>query len=316
MSDYYKVLDIPENASQDEIKKAYRKLSLKLHPDRNNGNTEKFQELNEAYTVLSDERQRQQYDMQSKFSGNPEMPEDILNMMFSNIFGGHPGGNVNMQNPFNVQFPFGMFNGGNVQIFKNGVPVNMNGMNMNGINMNQAFNKPTPIIKTVKISLEEAYMGCSKPLEVERMVQDGNINKSEKETIYISIPKGIDDGEMLILREKGNVLSETNKGDLKVFIEIINNTPFKRDGLNLFYSKTLTFKESLCGFTFEIPFLNGKVYTINNNGGVLISNGYKKIIPELGLERDNHKGNLIIEFNVVYPERLTKEQMDAISKVF
>lgn len=312
MSDYYKVLDVPESANQDEIKKAYRKLSLKLHPDRNNGNTEKFQELNEAYTVLSDENQRQQYDMKRKFGGNAELPDDILNMVFSNIFGGHPGGNnMNMQNPFGPQFPFGMFNGGNVQIFKNGVPVNVNGMNMN-----QAFNKPTPIIKTVKITLEEAYMGCSKPLEIERIVQDGNINKSEKETIYISIPKGIDDGEMIILREKGNVFSETNKGDLKVFIEIINNTPFKRDGLNLFYPKTLTFKESLCGFTFEIPFLNGKVYTINNNGGVLISNGYKKVIPELGLERDNHKGNLIIEFNVVYPERLTKEQMDAINKVF
>lgn len=319
MVDFYEILGVPETANHDEIKKAYRKLSLKLHPDRNNGNagnTEKFQELNEAYSTLSDEKLRHQYDMERKFSqGNNIPPDDILNMIFGNIFGGgpHMNMNMNMNIPphFNGGFPpFGMFNGGNVHVFRNGVPVNMNGMNMNN-----ALNKPTPIIKTIEISLDEAYLGCSKPIEIERVIQDGNINKTEKETIYITIPKGIDDNELIILREKGNSFSDTNKGDVKIFIKIINNTPFKRDGLNLIFIKNLTFKESLCGFTFELPYLTGKVYTINNNGGTLICTGYKKVITDLGLERDGHKGNLIIEFVVNYPERLTPEQINTISKV-
>lgn len=321
MVDFYEILGVPETASQDEIKKAYRKLSLKLHPDKNNGNTEKFQELNEAYSTLSDEKSKKHYDMERKFVEGNVPPEDLLNMLFGNIFGGGQPMNMHQQMPqqFNMGgggFPAfgGMFNGGNIHVFRNGVPVNM-GMGGMGMNMNAALAKPMPIIKTVEITLDEAYLGGSKPIEIERVIQDGNLNKTEKETVYLSIPKGIDDNELIILREKGNVLSDTNKGDVKIFIKIINNTAFKRDGLNLIFIKSLTLKESLCGFTFELPYLTGKLYTINNNGGTLIYNGYKKIIPELGLERDGHKGNLIIEFTVNYPERLTCEQIEAISKV-
>jgi curved DNA-binding protein len=299
--DYYEVLGVSSNATQDEIKKAYRKLSFKHHPDRG-GEKEKSQQLNEAYDVLGDERKRKQYDMRKMHGINEEdigiNPEDLMGMFFNMAGAGVP-------------IP-GLFPGGNVHVFRNGVPMQFN---MNGFNMNQALQKPTPIIKTIEITIDEAFTGCTKPMEIERVTKDGNLNRTEKETIYITIPKGIDDNEIIIVREKGNVLSEENKGDVKIFIKIINNSGLIREGLNLIYNKTLSLKESLCGFNFDLPYLNGKVFKINNTSGTIISPGYKKVIPNLGMQRENHTGNLIIVFSVHYPEKLTEEQIETLNKI-
>jgi DnaJ-class molecular chaperone len=320
--DYYKVLDIEPNASTDEIKKAYRKLSLKYHPDKNNGKDEKFKEINEAYSVLSDDGSRQHYDLQRNgFNGIPHFfggmpngmgmggahhnfngpfgmqsgmggsPEDFLNIFF------------NMANGADANLHPGMF-GPNVHIFRNGVPVNMN--------QNQ---KPQPIIKNIEITLDEAYSGCQKPVEIERTIKECNTNRTEKETIYVKIPKGIDDNESILINDKGNVYSETNKGDIKIFIKIKNTTLFKREGLNLIYSKNISFKESLCGFSFDLLFLNNKSFKINNNSGTIVVNGFRKIINGLGMTRDDNTGQLIIEFTVTYPEKLTEEQLKVLNEI-
>jgi len=302
-TDYYEVLGVSSNATQDEIKKAYRRLSFKHHPDRG-GEKEKSQQLNEAYDILGDEKKRKQYDMRKMHGINetemPMNPDDLMGMFFNMAAGGIPG----------------LFPGGNVHVFRNGVPMHMPmQFNMNGFNMQQALQKPTPIIKTIEISIDEAYTGCTKPMEIERVIKDGNINKTEKETIYITIPKGIDDNEIIIIREKGNMLSEENKGDVKIFIRIVNNSQLIREGLNLIFNKTLSLKESLCGFHFDLPHLNGKVFKINNTSGTIISPGYKKVIPNLGMERENHVGNLIISFSIHYPEKLTDEQIESLNKI-
>ena len=127
------------------------------------------------------------------------------------------------------------------------------------------------------------------------------------------MPQGIDDGEMIILRDKGNAINENIKGHVKVIIKIANNTEFKRSGLDLILEKTITLKESLCGFTFELNYLNGKSYTLNNNKGNIIPPEYKKVYPGMGLIRGEHKGNLVIHFHVDFPEKLTDEQ---ITKIF
>jgi DnaJ-class molecular chaperone len=74
-------------------------------------------------------------------------------------------------------------------------------------------------------------------------------------------------------------------------------------------------KEALCGFVFELKYITGKIYTINNNSGNIISHGYKKIIPNMGFSRDSHIGNLIIIFNVKFPDKLTEEVMEQLKKV-
>ena len=129
------------------------------------------------------------------------------------------------------------------------------------------------------------------------------------------MPKGIDEGEIILLKDKGNVASDTNKGDLKIFVKIDNDTEFKRSGLDLVLEKTITVKEALCGFTFELKYLTGKIYTITNNSGNIISHGYKKLIPNMGLSRDGHTGNLLIIFDVKFPEKLSEEALTALKAV-
>jgi DnaJ-class molecular chaperone len=176
--------------------------------------------------------------------------------------------------------------------------------------------KPIPIIKNIDITLEEAYTGCTKCIDIERWIRsDNGVTINEKETIYVLISKGVDDNEILLVPEKGNIISDTNKGDIKLFIKIVNNTQLKRECLNLIYYKSLTFKESLCGFSFDLPFINNKILKINNTNGNVICNGYKKMVPNFGLERDGHIGSLIIEFSVIYPESLTPEQITALNDI-
>jgi DnaJ family protein A protein 2 len=137
----------------------------------------------------------------------------------------------------------------------------------------------------------------------------------EKEVIYLNIPKGIDNNEFIVLSNKGNVINESLKGDIKMIINVENTTPFTRDGLNLIYHKMLTLKEALCGFSFELQYINNKLYTINSSSGNIIVPEYKKIIPNLGLQRENYKGNLIIIFNIEFPNSLTEQQILSLKDI-
>ena len=89
----------------------------------------------------------------------------------------------------------------------------------------------------------------------------------------------------------------------------------KRDGLNLVYNKDITLKESLTGFKFDIKHINGKTYTINNEGGNIIPSNYIKEISNLGMSRQNNIGKLIIKFNVIFPETLTSEQIKSLKDI-
>lgn len=306
---FYNILGIGENATKDEIKKAYRTLQMKYHPDKNpHGSQEAIsmtQKINEAYETLSDDEKKQEYDMMrhnpffrsgSHNSHNVDVPlNDIFNMMFGT-------------NPFSMPgMPQGMPPmppGAKIHIFHGGP-----------MNFQQAMNKPIPIMKTLQINMEHVLNGASLPLEIERWILQPGGKIIEKETIYVDIPQGIDDNEMIILRDRGNVISEQSKGDIKINILIQNNTAFKRSGLDLILDKTITLKEALCGFSFELNYINGKSYTLNNNKGKIIPPEYKKIYPEMGLKRGEHKGNMIINFHIDFPTDLSFEQIDKLSAI-
>jgi DnaJ-class molecular chaperone len=329
---YYKILEVDDNASPEEIKKSYRRLSMLHHPDKNKNNvesTEKFQKISEAYETLSDSEKRKEYDltrnnpffnMMGQGAGrSPSMnPMDDL---FSNIFGMHFGPG---QGPFGPgQGPFGHGPGPfpqqgpgpfgpNIRIFHNGMPMNMN---INGQVFGQGIQKPTPIVKTIIVPIDKSLTGTIIPLEIERWLLADNNKVFEKETIYVNIPKGIDEGEIIVLSEKGNINREDCKGDIKIFIKIENNTEFKRSGFDLILEKSITVKEALCGFSFELKYITGKTYTITNNSGNIISNGYKKVIPNMGFSRDQQVGNLIISFNVLFPEKISDESLEQLKKI-
>lgn len=299
---YYEILGVNEKATKEEIKKAYRTLQMKYHPDKNNGSQEAInmtQKINEAYETLGDEQKRDEYDnpnpfmrMSSQGPHNGDVPlNDIINMMF----GGSPFGN---------SFGGGIPQGAKVHFFQGGP-----------MNFQQAMNKPIPIIKSLQINMEQVLNGGMIPLEIDRWILENGNKVFEKETIYVDIPPGIDENEMIVLRDRGNVINEQCKGDIKITIVIQNNTEFKRLGLDLILEKSISLKEALCGFTFELKYLNGKSYTLNNNKGNIVPPEYKKVYTGMGLKRGEHIGNMIINFHVNFPEKLTEEQINKLNEI-
>jgi DnaJ-class molecular chaperone len=292
MSDYYRILGLERDATDDQIKKAYRTMSLKYHPDRNSdpSASEKFKEINEANEILSDPEKRRQYDMgggiQMDAGGFPAEFHDI-NEIFSNIFGGMPG-----------------MGGPGIRIFTS-----------NG-NVFEHFNKPPPIIKKIDLSLDFAYKGGSIPIEFERWNVENGIRIIEKKSIHLNIPPGLDNNDVIVLRDLGNSINNQIKGDVKFCFEINNNTPFIREGLDLIYNKKITLKEALCGIKFELIHVSSKKLSFDNTEQpTVIKYGYKKVIPELGMLKDGAKGNFIIHFEVVFPDSLNKEQIDCLREV-
>ena len=176
---YYSILEVNENAKIDEIKKSYRRLSLKYHPDKNPNDSEsvkKFHKITEAYETLSNEEKRNEYDqmrsnpfvkMFSKGGVNPMDHFDPMEEMLSNIFFGGRGG------PMGMGMGFGH---PGVHIFKNGVPVNLGGGNMNF-----PLQKPTPIVKSLYISMEQVLTGATVPVDIERWIVENGHKLFEKE---------------------------------------------------------------------------------------------------------------------------------------
>jgi DnaJ-class molecular chaperone len=112
------------------------------------------------------------------------------------------------------------------------------------------------------------------------------------------------------------MLNEHISGDIKICITISENTIFKRLGNDLIYQKKLSLKESLCGFTMEIKHLNGKMLNMNNNvNPTIIKPGYKKVVPNMGMIRDGESGNLIIEFDIEFPNKLGDEQIEKLKQI-
>ena len=314
----YEILGVSKTATQEDIKKAYRKLSLELHPDRNNGSdesTEKFKKISNAYETLGDEEKRNIYDMRgNNFNGNMGIgidPSELFNFFSQNIFG-KMGQAVNMRHG---PVPHGPVPHGPVP--HGPVPHGPGFFNVEGSSESIRFglNKPMPIIKNLEITLTKSYVGCTLPLEITRWVNENGTKREETETIYINIPKGVDNNELIILRDKGNIINDSIKGDIKIFISVKNDTEFIRTGLDLVLNKTITLKEALCGFSFDMKYLDGRNFKINNGNGNVIGFNYKKVLPDMGMKRDNHTGNIIINFTIVFPEKLTQDQIDSLLSI-
>jgi DnaJ-class molecular chaperone len=231
--------------------------------------------------------------------------DDIFSALFGNVLGSMPGVKQGMHFGGPPGMHFGGPGGPKIHVFRGGPQMGFT----------QALQKPTPIIKTVTINMEQVLTGGTIPVDIERWLIEGENKVFENETIYVTIPKGIDDNEIIILRDKGNILNDEIKGDLKLFIKVENTTQFERKGLDLLIKKPISLKDALCGFSFELKYINGKVYTLNNNSGSIIPPEYVKIIPNMGLTREGHTGNLLIHFQVEFPEKLTEEQINKLIEI-
>jgi DnaJ family protein B protein 4 len=306
---FYEILEVPETANSDEIKKSFRKLSLKYHPDKNHGKSdavETFQKISEAYETLGDATKRQEYDMMRKnpFQRMNSMegmhPFENMDELFGNLFFGGQHGN-----PFFGGFPPGMpgMGGPNIRIFRNGVPMNM------------GMEKPPPIIKNVTINMQQVLNGTKVPVEIERWIIENGNKTHENVVLYVDIFKGIDQNEVIILQNEGNVVNQHCKGDVKIFVKIDNDSNFTRNGLDLIIEHTISLKDALCGFTYDLKHLNDRVYTIHNKAGNIVTPEFRKVIPNMGLTRDQHVGNLILHFHVAFPNTLSEEQILRLSQI-
>jgi DnaJ-class molecular chaperone len=321
---FYDILEVSKDADESDIKKAYRRLSLQFHPDRNSdpGAETRFKEINEAHEVLSDSKKRQQYDLES--SGNPFFGgggghhaggsaefhdvNEILRQMFGGggpphgggvAFGGMPGAS-----DFNVFF------GGPM-----GGPPGFGGP-MGGHPFFQQISKPPPIIKNLKLTLEQAYFGGNFTIEFEKWNVTNTIEIREIASVNVTIPPGIEESEVVVLREMGNSVENQLRGDIKICIQIENTSMFQRTGIDLIYKHTLTLKEALCGFKFELKHLNGKTLAFNNSTNInVIKPHYKKVVPNLGMNKNGKMGNLIIEFDISFPDVLGDDQIQQLSAI-
>ena len=327
-SNYYDILGIAKGASKEEIKKAYRKLSLLHHPDKNKGSaysSELYKKISEAYNVLSNDKNKTEYD--NPISDEPQFtnlggnvyainidPSTMMNMLFGQ------GGPINQTKNF-------ANNTGSIfsQLFDNHQfhsPSHIQQPTSRsrsehfypGFSQHTYESKPAAINKTLEISFQEAFTGCKIPIDITRWIIESDLKMEEIENIYVTVPKGIDNNEIITLENKGNAISDTNKGDIKIKIVIKNETNFERNGIDLIYKKTISLKESLCGFSFDLKYIDGREFKINNESGNIIPANFRKIVPSMGMQRENDVGNLVIVFDIDYPKTLTSEQVTILKK--
>ncbi|KAK3023038.1 hypothetical protein RJ639_044828 [Escallonia herrerae] len=337
--DYYKVLGVDKNATDDELKKAYRKLAMKWHPDKNPNNKKeaeaKFKQISEAYEVLSDPQKRQVYDQYGEeglkgqvpppdaggpggasffqtgegpnvFKFNPRNADDIFTEFFgfSSPFGGMGGGGGGGMRG-GSRFSSGMFGDDMFSSFGESRP------------MSSGPRKAPPIENTLPCSLEELYKGTTKKMKISREIADASGRTLPVEEILtIDIKPGWKKGTKITFPEKGNEQPNIVPADLIFKVDEKPHSVFTRDGNDLVVTQKISLADALTGYTVRITTLDGRTLTIPINN--VIHPNYEEVVPREGMpipKEPSRRGNLRIKFNVKFPTRLTAEQKAGIKKV-
>jgi curved DNA-binding protein len=305
--DYYKILGVDKNASQNEIKKAFRRLAIKFHPDKNPGNKEaenKFKSVNEANEVLGDPVKRKKYDELGK---NWNKFNDAGNFSRGNqsFYGRQRNKNEwefdNDRNFFDIfstkQGDLG-FSDFFETFFRNSDP----SVNYKGAKKTQQRGEDYEII--IELTLEEAYRGTSRIIQL------------ENEKIRISIKPGVNDGQLLRIRGKGKPgANYSDYGDLIVRISIRPHSIFKRNGDDILLSHTLDLFTALLGGETIVNTVDGKIKVKIQEG---TQNGKNIRIKGKGMpayEQKNKYGDLIVHLNIKIPEKLTTKQRDLLEQI-
>ncbi|KAL8166731.1 hypothetical protein V2J09_008230 [Rumex salicifolius] len=342
---YYEVLGVSKSASEDDLKKAYRKAAMKNHPDKG-GDPEKFKELSHAYEVLSDPEKREIYD---------QYGEDALKEGMGGAGGGH--------DPFDI---FQSFFGGN--------PFGGGG----GSSRGRRQRRGEDVIHPLKVSLEDLYNGTSKKLSLARnvictkckgkgsksgasmtcggcqgsgmkislrhlgpsMIQQmqhpcndckgtgetisdrdrcpqckGNKVVQEKKVLEVFVEKGMQNGQKVTFPGEADEAPDTVTGDIVFVLQQKEHAKYKRKGDDLFYEHTLSLTEALCGFQFALTHLDSRQLLIKSDPGEVIKPDQFKGINDEGMpmyQRPFMKGKLYVQFTVDFPDKLSLEQCKAV----
>ena len=319
-------LDSPK-ATHDEIKRAFRRLSMEMHPDKN-GNSEEskraFQEINEAYNVLSDPEKRGNYDFELQMGigghrihrmgpmgmGPMGMGINPVDMLFAAM---HQHQNQQQQNP--AQHIFEAMFGGNGMGMGMGMGMGPKIIIHNFTTSHDMHHEPqceeameSDHIEMATISLEDAYNGFKqRPINVS--YHDENYNK-QTDTVLIDVPPRVANGHKIHIPGKSHGRRKT----IIIQINILEHPVFIRDGdADLMVEHRVSLKDALCGFTFDLMHLNGRSYKFNCKPcSITGSMNETKVLPGLGY---GETGALKIRFSIDLPTSLTEEQIAAISKI-
>lgn len=308
--DYYQVLGVDKKAPADDIKKAYRKLAVKWHPDKNPNNKaaeEKFKKISEAYAVLSDSEKRQQYDnFGSADQFRQQYPQedifrgfDLDEILRSFGFRGSRGGG-------RTTFRTGR-RGGGQQDTEDPFESIFGGMGGQSYGRQMA-QKGQDVEYNLSISLEESVFGSDKKLSLQI--------ENRIEEMSVKIPAGISTGKKLRLPGKG--LAGYNggpNGDLFLNINVSPHPIFTRDGNDLYIEKTIKFTQAILGTSVDIPTLDGaskrlKIAPGTQNSTKIRMKGYG--VPE---HKGSAKGDQYVKINIEVPKKLTDKQIKLIEQL-
>jgi len=332
--DYYQILGVQKTATEDEIKKAFRKLALKWHPDRNPDNKkqaeEKFKAIAEAYEVLNDPKKKAVYDKYGeeglKAGFGPEGPPGGG---FAQG-GGFPGGF--RYTPTNAEDIFAQFFGGTNPFFSSrfnygGMPSGMGGgagaddMEEDEESPFAAYGrrsagprKAPPVKRYFQCTLEELYTGTTKKMKITKSLQDASGHEMKAEKILtLDVKRGWKTGTKVTFREEGDEKPGIIPADIVFILQEKPHPRFKRDGDNLIITATVSLKEALTGANIEVQTLDNRRLRVKVEE--IISPGYTKVVRGEGMplqKSPDSKGDLIINFDIQFPRSLSDQQKTQI----
>jgi len=332
MADYYAILGVPKNASQDDIKRAYKKLAFKYHPDKNpqdrEAATKKFKQIGEAYDVLSDEQKRTVYDQfgEAGLKGGvpPEGAAGGPSFQFHTT-GGMPR-NFSFRDPFSMfsEIFGGSFGGGGFHSFYdmndedgNGPEIHMGGGGIPFFGRRPAGpRKDPPVIHELHCSLEELFQGTTKRMKIERTITspDGSARTVE-EVLPIEIKPGYKDGTKITFEKRGDERPGSIPADIIFLIRARPHDRFTREGNNLLTTINISLAQSLCGFEISLPVF-GEVIPLKITD--VSQPGRRITVPGKGMPLSKvpgQRGDLIVTLQVKFPTSLSlpeKQQLWAI----
>jgi molecular chaperone DnaJ len=331
--DYYEVLGVPRNASENDIKKAYRKLVIKHHPDKG-GDEEKFKECAEAYDVLSDPEKKQQYD---QYGHNPPnmntggMNMDDIFAQFGHMFGGggfgrqpqkKKGRNIRIQIELSLE---DVLNGVDKKIrFRRKVTCD----DCNGDGGTQLMPCSFCNGKGHKLHVQHTSLGQIQQVvecrncdglghlpKVECKTCRGNGIVEKEETIDVDIPHGVHTGMIRNLAGMGDAIKGGVNGDLQVVLSVVEHPIFRREGKDLHMEVDLHYHQLVLGDKVEIKTIDDTTIRFDVPRGSKV--GKLVRIPQKGLKelQSDARGYLIIKLNLIIPDEIDAETEELIKKI-
>jgi len=337
--DYYEVLGVPKNANEAEIKKAYRKLAIKYHPDKNpddKSSEEKFKEAAEAYEILSDQQKRARYDQfghagaQGGFGGGGMNMDDIFSQ-FGDIFGGGGfgfgggrGGAQRQRRGSNLRVRLKLTleeiaKGVNKKIKVNKLVV-ADGVEFSTCSACGGSGQITRVTQTILGAMQtsqtcSACSGTGKRITKKPPHVDNQGLERKEEVIEIDIPAGVEEGMQLSLSGKGNAAPFGGiPGDLIVQVEEEEHQSFVREGRNLHFELPISFADAALGSNIEVPLLEGrakvKIEPGTQSGKILRLKG--KGLPDV---QGYGTGDILVHINIFTPTKLSNDETELLEKL-